>query len=134
MLRYTDTFKAKTLLQLTPHLGCSCMGYKLLSCKQKEHKWHGQILNAHPLLKEETMRSCFRKKKEIAATQNTKTMTAAKGQKFKSVPKKLWHQPKIGRLQSAICAMYANVNVFVICLKTQKKYNHSLWTIALCYF
>lgn len=35
-------------------------------------------------------------------------MTAAKGHKFKSVPKKLRHQPKIGMLQSAICAMYVN--------------------------
>lgn len=134
MLRYTDTFKTKVILQHTSYLGCSCVRYKLLPCKQKEHKWHGRILNTHSLLKEETMKSCSRKKKEITATQNTKTMTAAKGHKFKSVPKKLWHQPKIGMLQSAICAMYVNVNVFVICLKTQRKYNHSLWTITLCYF
>lgn len=66
------------------------------------------------MLREETTRSCFRKKKEITATQNTKTMTAAKGHKFKSVPKKLRHQPKIGMLQSAICAMYVNEDGFVI--------------------
>lgn len=47
-----------------------------------------ESFNTHALHKEETVRNCFRKKKEITATQNTETMITARGHKFKRVPNK----------------------------------------------
>lgn len=59
-------------------------------------------------------------KREVTATQNTKTMIIARGHKFEGIPNKIWHQTKIHMLHSAFCTMLVNVSFFVICLKTQR--------------